>query len=115
LAYTPYNPERIRVPALAVYAVPKSVDDLVRRGSSDRTRLPEEAIARMASDLALRERVETVFQLTRARVEAHEKWFRTFAPQARVSEIAAPHFLFLTNQTEVVRQIDAFASSLSAR
>ena len=110
-AYTPYNPERIRVPALAVYAVPGSVDDLVRRGSSDRSRFPEEAIARMAGDPALRQRVETLFQLTRARVEAHEKWFRTFAPQARVTEIAAPHFLFITNQTDVVREIDAFASA----
>ena len=35
-AYNAYNPERIRVPALAIYAVPKSADDLMRRGSSSR-------------------------------------------------------------------------------
>jgi pimeloyl-ACP methyl ester carboxylesterase len=35
-AYKPYQPERIRVPALAVYAVPTSADDFMRRGSSDR-------------------------------------------------------------------------------
>ena len=39
-AYKPYNPERIRVPALAIYALPKSADDLMRRGSSDRSRVP---------------------------------------------------------------------------
>jgi pimeloyl-ACP methyl ester carboxylesterase len=35
-AYEAYNPERIRVPALAIYAVPKSADDFMRRGSSSR-------------------------------------------------------------------------------
>ena len=39
-AYKPYNPERIRVPALAIYAVPKSADDLMRRGSSDQVSVP---------------------------------------------------------------------------
>jgi pimeloyl-ACP methyl ester carboxylesterase len=111
-AYKPYNPERIRVPALAVYAIPKSVDDLLRRGSSDRSRFPEDFIARMADDPAMRERVEKLYQLTRKRVEDHENWFKTFAPQGRVAEISGPHFVFVTNQAEVVQQIDAFVSSL---
>ena len=112
-AYTSYSPERIRVPALAVYAVPQTVDDLMRRGSSDRSRLPEDVIAKTANDPPMRERVEKLFQLTRARFDGHANWFRTFAPQARVSEVPAPHFLFITNQAEVVRHIDAFVSSLS--
>jgi hypothetical protein len=29
-AYKTYNPERIRVPALAIYAAPKSADELMR-------------------------------------------------------------------------------------
>jgi non-heme chloroperoxidase len=111
-AYNPYNPERIRVPALAIYAVPKSVDDLLRRGSSDRSRFPEDFIARTADDQALRERVEKLYQLTRKRVEDHENWFKMFAPQGRVTEISGPHFLFVTNPVEVVQQIDAFVSSL---
>ena len=41
-AYNAYNPERIRVPALAIYAVPKSADDLMRRGSSSRVTVPGE-------------------------------------------------------------------------
>jgi non-heme chloroperoxidase len=114
-AYTSYSPERIRVPALAVYAAPKSVDDLLRRGSSDRSRFPEDFIARMADDPAMRERVERLYQLTRKRVDDHEKWFKLFAPQGRVTEISGPHFLFLTNQAEVVQLIDAFVSSLPGR
>ena len=111
-AYTTYNPERIRVPALAIYAVPKSVDDLMRRGSSDRGPLPSDFIARAAVDPLARERVEKLFELTRARVEAHANWFRAFAPQARVSEVAGPHMLFLTNTEEVVLEIDRFVASL---
>jgi non-heme chloroperoxidase len=111
-AYNPYNPERIRVPALAVYAAPKSVDDLLRRGSSDRSRFPEDVIARTADDQALRKRIEKLYQLTRKRVEDHENWFKMFAPQGRVTEISAPHFLFVTNPVEVVQQIDAFFSAL---
>jgi non-heme chloroperoxidase len=114
-AYNPYNPERIRVPALAIYAVPKSVDDLMRRGSSDRSRFPEEFIARTADDPALRERVEKLYQLTRERVEAHANWFKMFAPNGRVTEISGPHFLFVTNPVEVVQQIEEFASSLQQR
>jgi hypothetical protein len=68
-AYRPYNPERIRVPALAIYAVPKSADDLMRRGSSDRLAFPE-LVARAAGDPAIGEGVEKLFLLTRARVSA---------------------------------------------
>lgn len=50
-AYNPYSPERIRVPALAIYAVPKSADDLMRRGSSERLAFPE-LVARAAADPA---------------------------------------------------------------
>jgi pimeloyl-ACP methyl ester carboxylesterase len=114
-AYTPYVPERIRVPALAIYAAPQSVDDLMRRGSSDRPRFPDDVIARAADDPALQERVEALFQLTRKRVEAHEQWFRTFAPHAIVTEISGAHFLSLTNPADVIGQIEAFVSALPER
>jgi len=87
----------------------------MRRGSSDRGPLPEDFITRVADDPLARERVEKLYQLTRARVEDHANWFRMFAPQARVSEVSGPHFLFLTNTGEVVQQIDAFVSSLRER
>jgi non-heme chloroperoxidase len=111
-AYRPYNPERIRVPALAIYAVPKSVDDLMRHGSSSRSRFPEDFIAGTADDPAIRERVEKLYQLTRARFTGHANWFKVFAPEARVTEISGPHHLFLSNSSEVVQQIEAFVSSL---
>jgi pimeloyl-ACP methyl ester carboxylesterase len=112
-AYRPYNPERIRVPALAVYSVPKSVDDFLRRGSSSRSRFPEDFIAKTAADPELRGRIEKLFRLTRKRVDDHENWFRTFAPDAHVTEVSGPHYLFITNQAEVVQQIEGFARSLS--
>jgi len=110
-AYSSYQPEPIRVPSLAIYAVPKSADDLMRRGSSDRSRFPEDFIARTADDPVVRERVEKLYQLTRARVDAHENWFKAFAPTGRVTEISGPHHLIISNSSEVVQQIEVFVSS----
>jgi len=114
-AYNQYSPERIRVPALAIYAVPKSADDLMRRGSSDRLRLPETVVASVANDPALRERVEKLFQLTRERVRNHEKWFEAFAERGRVVELSGPHDLIVSNRSEVLQQIEAFLASLPER
>jgi pimeloyl-ACP methyl ester carboxylesterase len=114
-AYKPYQPERIRVPALAVYAVPTSADDFMRRGSSDRPPFPQDFIAKAAVDAAVRERVEKLYQLTRARVRNHEKWFETFAERGRVVELSGAHHLFISSPREVLEQIDAFMSSLADR
>jgi pimeloyl-ACP methyl ester carboxylesterase len=114
-AYSPYNPEPIRVPAVAIYAVPKTVDDFMRRGSSSRSPFPEDFIARTADDPAIRERVEKLYQLTRERFEGHANWFKMFAPSGRVAEISGPHMLFITNTSEVVQEIEAFISSLQER
>ena len=113
-AYNPYNPERIRVPALAIYAVPKSADDLMRRGSSDRSAFPELA-ARAADDPVLRERVEKLYLLTRERVRKHEKWFEAFAERDGVVELSGTHNLIISNPRDVLDQIEAFVSSLAAR
>jgi pimeloyl-ACP methyl ester carboxylesterase len=113
-AYKPYNPERIRVPALAIYAIPKSADDLMRRGSSDRAAFPE-LVARTASDPVLREQVEKLFVLTRDRVRKHEKWFEAFAERGRVVELSGTHHLVFSNAREVLEQIEAFMSSLAER
>jgi non-heme chloroperoxidase len=110
----PYNPERIRVPAMAVYALPKSADDLIRRGSSDRLPFPELA-AEAAKDEAILERVEKLYQLTRERVRHHEKWFEAFADRGRVVELSGTHHLLISNPREVVQQIDAFVGSLVDR
>jgi pimeloyl-ACP methyl ester carboxylesterase len=113
-AYNPYNPERIRVPALAIYASPKSADDLMRRGSSDRSPFPE-LVAMTAADPALRERVEKLYQVTRARVQKHIKWFEAFAEQGRVVELSGNHNLIVSNPREVIQHIEAFVSSLGGR
>lgn len=100
--YKPYNPGRIRVPALAIYAAPKSPADRMRPWYP-------------ADDPALRERVEKIYKLERTRVENHIKWFEQFAQQRRVAEIAGAHHLFISHPREVVQQIDAFMASLNVK
>jgi pimeloyl-ACP methyl ester carboxylesterase len=96
-----YHPEPIRVPALSVYAVPKSAVDMMRPWYK-------------ADDPAVRERVETLYRLARERFARHAKWFGAFAERGRVSEISGAHHLFVSHPDEVVRQIDEFVASLPA-
>jgi len=103
-AYNSYNPERISVPALAIYAAPKSADDLMRRGTSDRPAFPE-LVTRAADDPAIRERVEKLYQLTRERVRKHVKWFEAFAERGRVVEVSGTHNLVISNPREVLQHI----------
>jgi hypothetical protein len=113
-AYKPYSPERIRVPALAIYAVPKSADDLVLRGSSDRLAFPE-LVVKAAEDPALRERIEKLHLLTRERVRKHAKWFEAFAERGRVVELSGTHNLIVSNPREVLQRIDVFVTSLAEK
>jgi non-heme chloroperoxidase len=110
--FKPYKPEPIRVPAVSIYAVPKSADDLMRRGSSDRQPFPDLAV-QAADDPAIRERVEKLYLLTRERVRSHEKWFEAFAARGRVVELSGTHHLIISNPGEVLQQIDLFVSSLA--
>ena len=98
-AYKTYNPERIRVPALAIYAVPKSAEELMRPWYN-------------AADPAVRQRVETLYPLARENVARHAKWFAAFAERRRVSELSGGHDLFVSNPQGVLHQIEAFVSSL---
>jgi hypothetical protein len=90
------------VPALAIYAVPKLATDMIRPWYT-------------SDDPETRGRVEKLYQLTRARFEGHANWFKMYAPQGRVTEISGDHYLFLSNPSEVVQQIEAFVSSLPER
>jgi len=101
-AYKTYNPERILLPALAIYAAPKSAADLMRPWYA-------------ADDPAIRERVEKLFRLQRDRVERHIKWFQRLAERGRAIEIAGAHHLFLSNTREVLEQIDGFMASLPSK
>jgi pimeloyl-ACP methyl ester carboxylesterase len=101
-AYRPYNPERIRVPALALYARPKSAADLMRPWYP-------------ADEAVIRERVEKLYGLQRERVGNHIKWFERFAERGRVAEVSGAHHLFISNPREVLQQIDAFVSPSADR
>lgn len=98
-AYRVYNPERIRVPALAIYAAPKSAGDLMRPWYD-------------ANDSVIREGVERLYPLERGRFAHHAQWFAAFAAQGRVSELAGAHHLFISNAAEVADQINEFAARL---
>jgi pimeloyl-ACP methyl ester carboxylesterase len=97
-----YNPERVRVPALAIYAVPKSAADLMRPWYA-------------ADDPAIRERVQTLFRLARESFARHARWFSTLAERGRVNELSGAHHLFISNPPEVLQRIEAFVTSLSER
>jgi pimeloyl-ACP methyl ester carboxylesterase len=99
-AYKPYNPERIRVPALAIYAAPKSAADQMRPWYP-------------TDDSALRERVEQLFRLERERVGNHIKWFQRFAEHGHVSEVSGAHHLFVSNPREVLEQIEGFVAAFA--
>lgn len=96
-AFKTYSPERIRVPALAIYAVPQSAEALMRSWYN-------------RDDPAIREGVQKLHQLARERFARHAKWFEAFAERGRVTEISGPHHLFISNQRQVIQQIDAFMS-----
>jgi hypothetical protein len=97
-----YTPERIRVPALALYAAPASAAEMMRSWYP-------------ADDPAVRERVETLYRLERENVARHARWFAAFADGGHVAQLSGGHDLFVSNPREVVQQIDAFVSSLPAR
>jgi hypothetical protein len=87
------------VPALAIYASPKSANELM---------LPWYA----ADDPTVRQRVETLYPLERENVARHVRWFAKLAPGARTVEMSGGHDLFITNPREVQRQIDEFMANL---
>jgi pimeloyl-ACP methyl ester carboxylesterase len=93
-----YAPSPIRVPALALYAVPKSGNDLMRPWYP-------------SGDPQTKENVTQLYQQARASFLRHARWFDEFSKGSRVVEISGDHHLFLTNPTDVLDQIDAFVSA----
>jgi pimeloyl-ACP methyl ester carboxylesterase len=85
----------IHLPALAIYAVPRSVEDIAGFGS--------------APQAAIRE----LFRLEREQVRVNAANFRSGITHARVIEIpGARHLLFLSNQDDVLRDIRKFVASV---
>jgi non-heme chloroperoxidase len=99
-AVTQYDPQPIRVPALAIYAVPDRAQDLMRPWY-DR------------NDASVQRTIEELFVLARGRYERHAAWLRSFAQaSSRVSAVSGDHHLFVTDPSNVQEQIEAFAASL---
>lgn len=95
-----YQPEPIRVPAVALYAVPAEPSDLMRPWY-DR------------SDPALQSKVEEVFLIARKRLAGHAEWFQALAESSsRVVEVPGQHHLFISHPAKVKAEIGAFASML---
>jgi pimeloyl-ACP methyl ester carboxylesterase len=102
VAYKTYKPERILVPALAIYAAPKSADELMRPWY------------RAEDPAEIRKRVEALYPLERENIARHARWFAAFAERGRTAELSGGHDLFATNPGEVVRQIDGFMSATAS-
>lgn len=86
---------RIHLPALAICALPRSIEDTPGFSSA-----PEEMIGEL-------------FQLQREEVRVNSAQFRSGNRRARVTEIQrATHFLFLSNQADTLREVRAFVAGL---
>lgn len=85
----------IEVPALAIYALPRSVRDLPGYGT--------------AREPALRE----LLRLQREQVQLNGAAFRTGVHRSQVIEIrGAKHYLFLTDEAEVLRDVRRYIASV---
>lgn len=92
---------RIRIPALALYAAPRTWQEMTGAVFSD----PEKSAAA--------ERVVAAMAETRKRIAGE---FRAGVAQGRVVEIpGASHYLFRTNEDDVLREVRAFLQSLDSR
>jgi non-heme chloroperoxidase len=86
---------RIHLPALAIYAVPHSIEDTPGFGSA-----PQAVVGEL-------------FELQREEVHVNSAQFRSGNRHARVIEIqGATHFLFLSNQADALREVRAFVIGL---
>jgi pimeloyl-ACP methyl ester carboxylesterase len=101
-----YTPERIRLPALSLYAIPLSADDLMRPWYP-------------ADDPAIRQKVDALYPLERENVQRHARWFIAFAGSSgldgkfvKASEIRGSHDLFISSPREVLGEIEAFVKLL---
>ena len=94
-----YNPAPLRVPAMAIYAVPGQLDDLLRRYDEN--------------DPAIRQKVAELFALAKAQYASEGEWFRSLAGAgSRVTDVPGEHHLFISSPDQVRREIEIFAASL---
>jgi pimeloyl-ACP methyl ester carboxylesterase len=93
----------IRVPALAIYAVPRDAGDLWRPWY-DR------------SDLALAHAIEADYEITVRAKKAAEHEFEERVAGGRVVELlGAKHHVLLSNEADVIAELDTFIARLPSR
>jgi pimeloyl-ACP methyl ester carboxylesterase len=92
-----------KVPALALYAVPRSADDFMRPWY-DR------------SDPLLRANVQRQYELTVGAFDYMKRAFEEGVPNARaVNLLGAKHYIFASNEADVLAEIERFVSELPPR
>jgi pimeloyl-ACP methyl ester carboxylesterase len=90
---------RIRVPVLSLFAVFRSADDPLRQ---DMPKDPQERAA-----------VEAFEAATMVYIKRYEKSLLSAVPGARIVELpGANHYVFLSNEAEVMREITLFIAGL---
>jgi non-heme chloroperoxidase len=90
---------RIRVPVLSLFAVFRPADDPLRQD--------------MPKDPGERAIVEAFEAATMVYIKRYEKSLLTAVPGARIVELpGANHYIFLSNEAEVVREITIFIAGL---
>lgn len=92
-----------KMPALALYAIPRSADDLMRPWY-DR------------ADTALRANVQREYELTVGAFDFMKRTFEQEIPNARaVNLLGAKHWIFTSNEADVLAEIERFIAELPPR
>jgi len=92
--------EHIRVPALAIYPVPRSVDEIIPGAGA-------------IKDPALRAKADRIFISYGHTRERMEREFETGVANSRVVELpGATHYVFRSNEADVLREMRSFLDGL---
>jgi hypothetical protein len=86
----------VPVPALAIFAIPH---------------VPETWMTKSA-DPAIHNAADTYFARIDLLAEKQAKMFETGVPGARVIRLRGMHYIFLSNESDVLREIRSFLSAL---
>jgi pimeloyl-ACP methyl ester carboxylesterase len=125
---TPPDYHNIQVPAIAFFAVPKAATDSLERGIEIMKNYPDlegSATERKMTasykmleayrnnDPMVRQNLGMSFAAYRAATENNIELFRTGVPHGRIVELmGAHHLIYLSNQADVLRELDYFMKDL---
>jgi hypothetical protein len=89
----------IPVPALAIFALPHVQESWIDK----------------STDPAVREAARAYFTAIDALTETQARVFERGVPGARVVRLKGAHYIFLSNESEVIRELSAFLAGLRQR